>query len=52
VHRLIRPDQDGHSDYGVAHEFARVELLQRYVPDRTARDRVLVDNPARLFGFS
>jgi predicted TIM-barrel fold metal-dependent hydrolase len=52
VHRFIRPDQDGHSDYGVTHEFARVDLLQGYVPDQTARDRVLVDNPARLFGFS
>jgi predicted TIM-barrel fold metal-dependent hydrolase len=29
----------------------RVGLLQRYLPDRTARDRVLVDNPARFFGF-
>jgi predicted TIM-barrel fold metal-dependent hydrolase len=52
VHRFIRPDKDGHSDYGVKHELKRVELLQRYVPDRAARDRVLVDNAARLFGFS
>jgi 2-pyrone-4,6-dicarboxylate lactonase len=51
VHRFIRPDKDGHSDYGVEHELARVELLQRYVPDRAARDRVLVDNAAKLFGF-
>ena len=28
-----------------------VDLLERYVPDRRARDRVLVDNPARFFGF-
>jgi 2-pyrone-4,6-dicarboxylate lactonase len=51
VHRFIRPDKDGHSDYGVAHELERVALLERYLPDRAARDRVLVDNPARLFGF-
>ncbi len=41
----------GHSDYGVEHQLARVALLERYVPDRQARDRVLVDNPARFFGF-
>ena len=51
VHRFIRPDKDGHSDYGVEHQFARIALLERYVPDRQARDRVLVDNPARFFGF-
>jgi 2-pyrone-4,6-dicarboxylate lactonase len=51
VHRFIRPDKDGHSDYGVAHELERVALLERYVPDRAARDRVLADNPARFFGF-
>ena len=52
VHRFIRPDKDGHSDYGSDHEFKRVALLERYVPDRAARDRVLVDNPARFFGFA
>lgn len=51
VHRFIRPDKDGHSDYGVAHEMQRIKLLERYVPDRAARDRVLVDNPARFFRF-
>ncbi len=51
VHRFIRPDKDGHSEYGLDHEMARVALLERYVPDRAARDRVLVDNPARFFGF-
>jgi 2-pyrone-4,6-dicarboxylate lactonase len=51
VHRFIRPDKDGHSDYGLDHELKRVALLERYVPDRKARDRVLVDNPARFFGF-
>jgi len=28
-----------------------VELLYRYLPDRQARQRVLVENPARLYGF-
>lgn len=51
VHRFIRPDKDGYSDYGIDHEFKRVALLERYVPDRQARDRVLVDNPAKFFGF-
>jgi predicted TIM-barrel fold metal-dependent hydrolase len=51
VHRFIWPDKDEHSDYGVDHQLKRVALLERYVPDRQARDRVLVDNPARFFGF-
>jgi predicted TIM-barrel fold metal-dependent hydrolase len=51
VHRFIRPDKDGPSDYGVEHQFARIALFERYVPDRQARDRVLVDNAARFFGF-
>jgi 2-pyrone-4,6-dicarboxylate lactonase len=52
VHRFIRPDKDGYSDYGVGHELARVALLERYVPDRAARDRVLAENPAKFFGFA
>jgi predicted TIM-barrel fold metal-dependent hydrolase len=51
VHRFIRPDKNDHSEYGVAHELQRIALLERYVPDRAARDRVLVDNPAKFFGF-
>ena len=51
VHRFIRPQEAGHSDYGVEHEMKRIALLESYVPDRAARDRVLVDNPARFFGF-
>jgi predicted TIM-barrel fold metal-dependent hydrolase len=51
VHRFIRPHEAGHSDYGVEHEMIRIGLLERYVPDRAARDRVLVDNPTRFFGF-
>ncbi len=51
VHRFIRPHEAGHSDYGLDHEMQRVALLERYLPDRQARDRVLVDNPARFFGF-
>jgi len=52
VHRFIRPDTDRHSDYGLDHEMQRVALLERCLPDRAARDRVLVDNPARFFGFA
>jgi 2-pyrone-4,6-dicarboxylate lactonase len=51
VHRFIRPHEAGNSDYGVNHEMERVALLERYVPDRAARDRVLVDNPVRFFNF-
>jgi 2-pyrone-4,6-dicarboxylate lactonase len=29
-----------------------LELLYRYLPDRQAREQVLVHNPARLFGFA
>ena len=49
VHRFIRPG--GHDDHGIDHEFRIVGLLERYVPDRAARDRILVDNPAKFFGF-
>ena len=49
VHRFIRPG--GHDDHGIDHEFKIVALLERYVPDRAARDRILVDNPAKFFGF-
>jgi 2-pyrone-4,6-dicarboxylate lactonase len=52
VHRFIRPHEAEHSDYGVDHEMQRIKLLERYVPDRAARDRVLVDNPAKFFGFA
>jgi len=50
VHRFIRPDHE-HSDYGIDHELRRVGLLERYVPDRQARDQVLIGNPAKFFGF-
>ena len=49
VHRFIQPE--GHSEQGPHQELKRVALLERYVPDRAARDRVLVDNPVRFFGF-
>jgi predicted TIM-barrel fold metal-dependent hydrolase len=51
VHRFIHPPKDGTSEVGENHEMKLVGLLERYVPDRAARDRVLVDNPARFFGF-
>lgn len=50
VHRFIRP-HEAETDYGPAHELKRVTLLERYLPDQAARNRVLVDNPARFFGF-
>jgi len=50
VHRFIRP-HEAEDDYGPAHEMKRVDLLQRYVPDRAARDRALATNPARFYGF-
>jgi len=52
VHRFIRPHEAPVSDYDIEHETKRIGLLERYVPNRMARDRVLVDNPARFFGFS
>jgi predicted TIM-barrel fold metal-dependent hydrolase len=52
VHRFIRPHEAGPSDYAYNHEMQRAALLERYVPDRAARDRVLADNPARFFGFT
>jgi predicted TIM-barrel fold metal-dependent hydrolase len=51
VHRFIRPHEAEPSDYGGEHEMQRIALLERYVPDRAARDRVMVDNPAKFFGF-
>jgi predicted TIM-barrel fold metal-dependent hydrolase len=29
-----------------------LDLLADWVPDQEPRDRILVDNPQRLFGFS
>ena len=56
-HRLaarasLHPARRMHDDHGIDHEFKIVDLLERYVPDREARDRVLVDNPAQFFDFS
>jgi predicted TIM-barrel fold metal-dependent hydrolase len=28
-----------------------MDLLALYAPDEAVRDRILVDNPARLYGF-
>lgn len=51
VHRFIRPHEPHDRDYDVNYEMKRVGLLERYVPDRAARDHVLVDNPAQFFKF-
>jgi predicted TIM-barrel fold metal-dependent hydrolase len=29
-----------------------LELLYRYAPDETERRKILVENPAKLFGFA
>jgi predicted TIM-barrel fold metal-dependent hydrolase len=29
-----------------------VDLLAQWIPDEATRQRVLVDNPARLYGFA
>jgi 2-pyrone-4,6-dicarboxylate lactonase len=53
VHRFIRPHKEGagHPAYGIEHERRLLALLDRYVPDRAALKRVLVDNPRLFFGF-
>jgi predicted TIM-barrel fold metal-dependent hydrolase len=52
VHRFIHPGHGhGRAEINADYEFKRVALLERYVPDGAARDRVLADNPARFFGF-
>lgn len=38
-------------DHPVPDDAALVELLAEWIPDETIRNRVLVDNPARLYGF-
>ena len=35
-----------------ADEAELVELVPKFAPDAAARQRVLVDNPARLYGFT
>lgn len=48
VHRLTRPDAHTAHDIGASHQFARLDLVRRYLPDDAAFRQVLVDNPARL----
>jgi 2-pyrone-4,6-dicarboxylate lactonase len=46
------PHTHSHHEGGGPQESALIELLYRFLPDATARQAVLVDNPARLYGFS
>lgn len=41
----------GQIDEQVRDEALLLDLLLDWVPDRTARRRILVDNPAALYGF-
>jgi predicted TIM-barrel fold metal-dependent hydrolase len=39
-------------DHPVPDDAALVELLAEWIPDEATRNQVLVDNPARLYGFT
>jgi len=36
---------------GVGNDGDLLDLFYRYAPDKETQKRILVDNPARLFGF-
>jgi 2-pyrone-4,6-dicarboxylate lactonase len=46
------PHTHSHNKGGGPQESELIELLYRFLPDAAARQAVLVDNPARLHGFS
>jgi 2-pyrone-4,6-dicarboxylate lactonase len=46
------PHTHSHREGGGPQESELIELLYRFLPDPAARQAVLVDNPARLHGFS
>ena len=46
------PHTHSHNEGGGPQESELIELLYRFLPDAAARQAVLVDNPARLHGFS
>jgi 2-pyrone-4,6-dicarboxylate lactonase len=53
VHQFIRPpNQSPQPAHALPSESAGLDLLRRYLPDSQALQKVLVDNPARLFGFA
>lgn len=41
----------GHAQATLPQEAVLIDLLRRCVPDAVTRQRILVDNPARLYGF-
>jgi 2-pyrone-4,6-dicarboxylate lactonase len=45
------PHTHSHHEGGGPQESELIELLYRFLPDAKARQAVLVDNPARLYGF-
>ncbi len=49
VHRFIRPDEAGHAEPGVEQELKRAALLERYVPDRAARDPCASRQSCKIF---
>ena len=46
------PHTHSHKEGGGPQEGELIELLYRFLPDPEARQAVLVDNPARLYGFA
>ncbi len=48
LHRFTRPDDHVTNDIGANHQFERLGLVQRYLPDAAAFRRVMVDNPRAL----
>jgi 2-pyrone-4,6-dicarboxylate lactonase len=46
------PHTHSHSEGGGPPENELIALLYRFLPDAAARQAVLVDNPARLYGFA
>ncbi|MBJ7401825.1 MAG: amidohydrolase family protein, partial [Bradyrhizobium sp.] len=41
----------GHADDAVPKESVLMDLFGRCVPDEAVRRKILIDNPARLYGF-
>jgi 2-pyrone-4,6-dicarboxylate lactonase len=46
------PHTHSHHEGGGPQESELIELFDRFLPDAKARQAVLVDNPARLYGFA
>jgi 2-pyrone-4,6-dicarboxylate lactonase len=46
------PHTHSHHEGGGPQKNELIALLERFLPDAKARQAVLVDNPARLYGFA